>query len=345
MQRIAIVIPVLNEAAIIEDSLKEIAGHLSAVSDTEFTLLVVNDGSDDNTLEILAGFNGEVSGNRLEILSLSRCYGKESAIHAGLSSATDYDAAIIMDSDLQHPPQLIPDMVRHWQQGSLVVEGVKVSRGNEALSRRLFSKLYYRLFHLLTGLDISADTDFKLIDRTVVQRYCALPETNRFFRGLIKWMGVTTTQIPFDVPPASREHSSWQGLALMRYAITTISSFTSYPLQLVTLLGVVTFVLSLVIGAIALVDKMTGAAVDGFTTVILLILIIGSVLMFSLGLIGIYLGKIFEEVKRRPNFMLEEDSTQRSTAGHSDNRSNHQPDHNRDKHPSIQHPSNNREDS
>jgi glycosyltransferase involved in cell wall biosynthesis len=340
LQRIAIVIPVLNEAAIIEDSLKEIAGHLNAVADTEFTFVLVNDGSDDNTLEILDGFNGEVSGNRLETLSLSRRYGKESAIHAGLSAATAYDAAIIMDSDLQHPPQLIPDMVRHWQQGSLVVEGVKVSRGSEALSRRLFSRLYYRLFHLLTGLDISADTDFKLIDRSVVQRYCALPETNRFFRGLIKWMGVTTTQIPFDVPPASREHSSWQGLALMRYAITTISSFTSYPLQLVTLLGVVTFILSLVIGGIALLDKMTGAAVDGFTTVILLILIIGSVLMFSLGLIGIYLGKIFEEVKRRPNFMLDEDSTKLNTPGNPDNNSDNSSDNSSDRNPN-----NNREDS
>lgn len=312
--KVAVIIPALNEAAIIANSLNSVASHLHKLDNIEADLIVVNDGSDDETLSVLREFNGEVSGLGLRVMNLSRRYGKESAIHAGLTAAMEYDAAIVMDADLQHPPELIPEMIRHWRQGSLVVEGVKISRGSESVIRRIAARVYYSLFHLLTGLDISSDTDFKLVDKTVVERYCQLPETNRFFRGLIKWMGVTTTQLPFDVPQTTRQRSSWRKLALVRYAISTISSFTSYPLQIVTLLGLVTFALSLVIGAIALIDKMTGSAVDGFTTVILLILIIGSVLMFSLGLIGIYLGKIFEEVKRRPNFMLEIDRENGSQA-------------------------------
>ena len=305
---IAIVIPVLNEAKIIADSLKEITGFLSSQENFEFTIFVVNDGSTDDTMKIVSGLGDDLAGTCLHSISLSRRFGKESAISAGLSATRKFDATIVMDSDLQHPPELISEMLKHWQQGSLVVEGVKSSRGTESQWRGLSAKLYYHLFRVLTGLDISADTDFKLLDRKVVAKYCDLPESNRFFRGLIKWMGMPSKQLPFEVPDTSKESSSWRRLSLFRYAVTTISSFTSYPLQIVTLLGAITFLLSIVFGGIALYDKLTGNAVDGFTTVILLLLIIGSVLMFSLGLIGIYLGKIFEEVKRRPNYMLKIDS-------------------------------------
>lgn len=295
----------LNEAGIITASLKEIASYLCSVPDVQFTFLVVDDGSEDNTVDIVQGIEGEVQGVSIEVIELIRHYGKEAAIFAGLQRSKSFDAAIVMDSDLQHPPQLIPEMVKFWLQGSLVVEGIKRSRGNEFWLRKLSARIYYRIFHLLTGLDISTDTDFKLIDNKVVLTYCELPETNRFFRGLIKWMGVPTTQLPFDVKDATRENSSWRNLSLIRFAVLSISSFTSHPLQIVTLLGLVTFLFSLVIGGIALLDKLTGQAVDGFTTVILIILFIGSVLMFSLGLIGIYLGRVFEEVKKRPNFILD----------------------------------------
>lgn len=303
----------LNEEEIIASSLQAISTHLSSLADVDFTFIVVDDGSEDKTAAVLESLGEQVEGVGLEKISLSRHYGKEAAIFAGLSSAKSHDAAIVMDCDLQHPPQLIPDMVSFWKQGSLVVEGIKTSRGNENWLRKWSARLYYALFHLLTGLDISTDTDFKLIDKKVVNSYCALPETNRFFRGLIKWMGVPTTQLPFSVQSATRDKSSWRKTSLIRYAISTISSFTSYPLQIVTVLGIITFLFSLIIGGIALVDKITGQAVDGFTTVILIILFIGSALMFSLGLIGIYLGRIFEEVKRRPNFIIDLDTDSEKT--------------------------------
>lgn len=306
MKQVAIVIPVLNEASVIGASLLEIARHIEPISNIEFTILVVDDGSEDMTIEELNKIRPTVPGARVCVLRLSRHYGKEAAIHAGLEKVRNFDAAIVMDCDLQHPPALILEMLKFWQQGSLVVEGVKRSRGNEHWLRNLYARIYYGLFHMFTGLNIGNATDFKLLDKEIINIYCSLPETNRFFRGLIRWIGGATTQIPFDVPATVKKKSSWQKLALIRYAVSSISSFTSYPLQIVTILGGITFVISLVIGGIALFDKFTGNAVDGFTTVILLILIIGSVLMFSLGLIGIYIGKIFDEIKRRPNFIVDQ---------------------------------------
>jgi glycosyltransferase involved in cell wall biosynthesis len=235
---------------------------------------------------------------------MNRHYGKEAAIAAGLQAMRHCDAVVVMDSDLQHPPALIPTMVEHWRQGAHVVEAVKESRGNESYLRGKLAGLFYRLFSYLTRLGIEGHTDFKLLDKEVVNACCDLPESGRFFRGLIAWLGFETVQLPFNVPPSTRQRSAWGQGALFRYAIDSITSFTAFPLQIVTALGGLTFMLSIVIGAMALADKLAGRAVDGFTTVILLILIIGSVLMFSVGLIGIYVGRIYDEVKRRPNFLI-----------------------------------------
>ena len=317
MKQLAIVIPVLNEESIIAHSLSEIVRHIESISGVEFTILVVDDGSSDATVEEVCRIRHKSHKVSVNILQLTRHFGKEAAIHAGLEQARTFDAAIVMDCDLQHPPELIEPMLKLWQQGNLVVEGVKASRGNEQPLRSFYARIYYGLFYIFTGLEISNNTDFKLIDRRIIEIYCALPESNRFFRGLVRWIGGTTTQLAFDVPlSVKKKTSSWEKFALVRYAISSISSFTSYPLQIVTVLGGVTLFISLIIGGIALFDKFSGNAVDGFTTVILLILIIGSILMFSLGLIGIYLGKTFEEIKRRPNFIVKkhiEDSREKNS--------------------------------
>lgn len=307
MKSVAVIIPALNEAATIAANMAEVRSHLSGIEGVSFTLVVVNDGSTDSTA--LAVRKAAEKDPALKLLSLNRHFGKESAILAGLSSARDFDACIVMDSDLQHPPGLIPQMIEQWQAGAPVVEAVKTSRGNETRVRGLLVRSYYALFNYLTRLGISGDTDFKLLDQSVVNAYCALPEHGRFFRGLVKWMNYRAVQIPFDVPESSRPKSAWGSGALFRYAIDSITSFTAFPLQIVTLLGGMTFLISIIIGGMALYDKLTGAAVDGFTTVILLILIIGSVLMFSVGLIGIYIGRIYNEVKRRPSYLIDADNS------------------------------------
>lgn len=302
MSDIAIIIPAFNEAGHISNNLDVIASHLDKIPGVTFTLMVIDDGSSDATADIVREYAADRK--NVLLLSLNRHFGKESAINAGLNAARDFDAAIVMDSDLQHPPAMIGSMIDCWNQGARVVEAVKESRGNETRTKGVLVKIYYGLFNYLTRLNISGDTDFKLLDRAVVQAYCALPEHGRFFRGLVKWMNFPSTQLSFDVPPSSRKQSAWGGGALFRYAVASITSFTAFPLQIVTLLGGLTFLLSLIIGGMALADKLAGRAVDGFTTVILLILVIGSVLMFSVGLIGIYIGRIYDEVKRRPNYLV-----------------------------------------
>jgi polyisoprenyl-phosphate glycosyltransferase len=310
MTDVAIIIPAFNEAENISQNLDIIASHAAKISGVAFTFMVIDDGSSDATADIVRAYAAEKENVRL--LRLSRHFGKESAINAGLNAVSDFDAAIVMDSDLQHPPAMIAPMVQCWQQGVKVVEAVKESRGDETRTKGVLVKVYYSLFNYLTRLNISGDTDFKLLDRAVVQAYCALPEHGRFFRGLIKWMNFPSQQLSFDVPPSSRKRSVWGSGALFRYAVASITSFTAFPLQIVTLLGGLTFLLSLIIGGMALADKLAGRAVDGFTTVILLILLIGSVLMFSVGLIGIYIGRIYDEVKRRPNYMIDEQRSLRS---------------------------------
>ncbi len=304
MKSVAVIVPALNEAANIVANMARVRSCLNDVPGVTFTLVVVDDGSTDDTAALVrdAGKDDPL----LKVLRLNRHFGKESAIYAGLSAAQAFDACVVMDSDLQHPPELIAQMVEHWQSGALVVEAVKLSRGNETPLRKALVQIYYGLFRYLTKLSIRGESDFKLLDRAVVTAYCQLPEHGRFFRGLVKWMGYDAVQIPFDVAESTRARSVWGNTALFRYAINSITSFTAYPLQIVTLLGGLTFLVSLVIGGMALFDKLSGAAVDGFTTVILLILIIGSVLMFSVGLIGIYVGRIYEEVKRRPGYLIDQ---------------------------------------
>lgn len=304
MKSVAVIVPALNEAANIVANMSRVRSCLDDVPGVTFTLIVVDDGSTDGTAALVrdAGANDPL----LKVLRLNRHFGKESAIYAGLCAAREFDACVVMDSDLQHPPELIAQMIGHWQAGALVVEAVKQSRGNETPLRKALVQIYYGLFRYLTKLSIRGESDFKLLDKSVVSAYCQLPEHGRFFRGLVKWMGYDAVQIPFDVAESTRQRSVWGNTALFRYAINSITSFTAYPLQIVTLLGGLTFLVSLVIGGMALFDKLSGAAVDGFTTVILLILIIGSVLMFSVGLIGIYVGRIYEEVKRRPGYLIDQ---------------------------------------
>jgi polyisoprenyl-phosphate glycosyltransferase len=299
---IAIIIPAYNEAASIVANLAVIRAAVDDIADANFVLVVIDDGSADATTAVVRQLHNEDP--RVHLLSLNRHYGKEAAIAAGLQAMRHCDAVVVMDSDLQHPPALIPTMVEHWRQGACVVEAVKASRGNESYLRGKLAGVFYRSFSYFTRLGIDGHTDFKLLDKEVVNACCDLPEHGRFFRGLIAWLGFETVQLPFNVPPSTRQRSAWGQRALFRYAIESITSFTAFPLQIVTVLGGLTFLLSLVIGAMALADKLAGRAVDGFTTVILLILIIGSVLMFSVGLIGIYVGRIYDEVKRRPNFLI-----------------------------------------
>ena len=305
MKKILIVVPVFNEAASIEENLRQIlAAATHARGDIAFHLLVIDDGSVDGTAEALTRYCQNET--RAAVLRFTRNFGKESAITAGLhATPADTDAVILIDSDLQHPPGLIPKMIALWESGFNVVEAIKQHRGKESAYSRLLASGFYKLFALLARLNIRGQSDFKLLDRAVVDQLNQLPEQQRFFRGLVQWMGHATARIPFSVADRANGSSRWNLLMLVKYALHNISSFSAIPLQLVTWAGLVSLLVGCVFGGIALIQKLQGQAIDGFTTVILLMVFFSGTLMLSLGIIGHYLSRIYDEIKRRPSYILQ----------------------------------------
>jgi len=298
---LSIVIPAYREADHLRDSLQAIR-NVAAGLNVPYELLVVDDGSPDATWTILESLASEWP--ELRALRLARNFGKEASLLAGLTASAG-QAVIIMDADLQHPPALIPEMFRLWSDGGWdVVNAVKRTRGNEGWLRRRLAGWYYALFGRLAGIEIANSADFKLLSRRVVDTICGLPERNTFFRGLVSWVGFRQTSVPFDVEARAGGVSTWSTVKLLRLAINSLVSFSAIPLQIVTLMGMAFFAFAIVLGAQTLWAKIAGEAVEGFTTIILLLLIIGGVLMIALGIIGQYLSKIYDEVKRRPRYLI-----------------------------------------
>jgi dolichol-phosphate mannosyltransferase len=300
-QLISLVVPVYNEEAMIFSNLAAIL-QAAAGGDYALELVAVDDGSRDRSAsEVERAMQVD---SRIRLVSFTRNFGKEAAILAGLAHAKG-DAVVVLDGDLQHPPEMIPHMIRLWKQGLFVVEAVKSDRGNESLQDGLFARGFYTLFQRFAGLDLAGHSDFKLLDRTVVDAYLAFPERQRFFRGIISWARFPSAQLPFAVPErAGGTGSQWSKLKLLKYAINNITSFSSLPLKLVSWLGMVTLVVGGIIGILSLVQKFEGHALDGFTTVNLLIIGMGGAVLLSLGIIGHYLARLYDEVKGRPIYLV-----------------------------------------
>lgn len=297
--RVVMVVPTYNE----RDNLAWIVGRLhAAVPDID--VLVVDDGSPDGSwvaLERLCAEHPE-----LGALRLSRNFGKESALAAGLDAARG-DAVLVMDADLQHPPELIPQLVEAWRgKGAQIVEAVKQERGHESRAHRAGARLFYRLWSRLSGFELEGATDYKLLDRRVVEEWRRLGESNLFFRGMIAWLGFRRVAIRFSVPERDAGASSFRATELVTLALTALTAFSTLPLRLVTLVGFGSLVLGALLGAQTLWRWLAGEAVSGFTTVILLQLVIGSAVLLGLGVIGEYLGRIYTETKRRPRYVTAE---------------------------------------
>lgn len=297
---LSVVIPAYNE----EENVAAAAQEISTVlvnAEIDFELVFVNDGSKDGTwAEIMrcAALDGRVRG-----VCFSRNFGKESAIFAGLAQAAG-DCCVVIDCDLQHPPEKIVEMFRLWQEGYDVVEGIKADRGKESAAHSFAAKLFYRIISKASKLDMEHASDFKLLDRKVVNVLLNMPEKHAFFRALSSWVGFETAQVTYDVRERKAGESKWTTRSLAKYAITNITSFSAAPMQIITVLGVIVFVFSLVLGVWTLIQKICGAALGGFTTVIIMIGFIGSMLMISLGIIGYYIEKIYEEIKGRPRYII-----------------------------------------
>ena len=298
---ISVVIPLYKEAANLRDLLSKVATALSTTGGRS-ELIVVDDGSPDETWQIITEEAKALP--TLHGVRLSRNFGKELALCAGLERARG-DIVIVMDGDGQHPPELLPEMVRLWQTtGADIVEAVKTKRGPESLSGRLGALVFYIGLNKLAGVNLKGTSDFKLISRRAVDAWLQMEERNVFFRGMTAWLGFTRVQIPFEVPGRSAGGTGWSFPSRLKLALTGISAFSWLPLQFVTGAGLLFFLFSILFGIYTLVLQLTGRSVSGFATVILLLLIIGSLLMLSLGIIGEYLARIYEEVKRRPRYVV-----------------------------------------
>lgn len=300
MSVLSVIIPSYNEEANIERTAETI-GRILSEAQIEYELLFVSDGSKDKTYELVCNLSGQDT--RIKGLQFSRNFGKEASIFAGLSCAKG-DCCAVIDCDLQHPPETLVEMYRLWEEGYDVIEGIKSSRGKEGIFHKMFVGIFYGIMSKLMKLDMNATSDFKLMDRRVVEALLSLTEKNTFFRALTFWAGFKSTTVTFDVQERVAGSSKWSFTSLVKYAISNTTSFTTAPLQFVTFMGIAMIVFSMVLGVQTLVKYFMGTAVEGFTTVILLLLVIGGCIMISLGIIGHYLARIYEEVKGRPKYII-----------------------------------------
>lgn len=264
--------------------------------------MFVDDGSKDDTwkvIELLAKQNEKVNG-----IKFARNFGKEVALNAGID-AMDADYYVMMDADLQHPPETILPMIQKMEAENVdIVEGVKSSRGKESLKYKIIAKTFYKFLYKISGLNMNNSSDFKLMNRKVVDSLREFQERNLFFRGIVDWVGFETAQIHFEVAERNGGESHFSTYKLVKLAMNAIFSYTSKPLFLTVIIGVVFMFFAMVLGIQTLYNYVSGNAVDGFSTVILLVLITGSMIMLSLGVIGVYISRIYEEIKQRPKYII-----------------------------------------
>lgn len=300
---LSVIVPAYNEEGMIEKTAQTISSILMEAK-IPFELIFINDGSKDKTWEYICEAVDKDSCVRG--VSFSRNFGKESAMFAGLSYCKG-DCAVVIDCDLQHPPEKIIEMYRLWEQGYEIVEAVKTDRGKESFFHTLGAKGFYGIISHVTGIDMSRASDFKLLDRKAITVLLNLQEKNAFFRALSSWIGFRTIQVEFEVQERTEGESKWSTWSLIKYAVSNVTSFSSAPMQIVTILGALMMAMAVVFGSVSLYQKITGTALGGFTTLILLQLFIGSIVMLSLGIIGYYIAKIYDEIKGRPRFIVSEE--------------------------------------
>ncbi len=297
----SIVIPLYCEGKHIKILLEEIQKQFDLLGEA-FELILVDDGSRDNTWMVITEESKKYP--TLRAVQFSRNFGKESAICAGLEMAKG-DIVIVMDGDMQHPPEIIPRMMSIWQEsGADIVEAVKENRGKEPIINKIGASLFYAVMNKVSGYDLRGASDFKLINRKVINAWLKMGERNLFFRGMVAWLGFKYVQIPFVVKVRASGETKWSILRRVKLATIALSGFSTVPLHFITILGVLFMVFAFILGGQTLFQKVSGRAVSGFTTVIILLLIIGSLLMISLGIIGEYISRIFEEVKGRPRYIV-----------------------------------------
>jgi polyisoprenyl-phosphate glycosyltransferase len=302
---ISVVIPVFNEV----QGLTPLVARLLPVLEAEghpFEVVFVNDGSVDASLDELKRLNAGDA--RLKVLSFSRNFGKECAIAAGLAYAKG-EAVMLMDSDLQHPPETLPRFLKHWRDGYQIVYGQRIDRRTDGPVRRLMSRVFYRLFRILTKTELPRDAgDFRLLDRRAVDALNKLGERARYNNGLYAWIGFKSIGVPYTVGERSVGVTKWSPRRLAHFAMDGLTSFSTLPLKVWSYLGLFVSLLALAYATFFFVKTMIfGVDVPGFPTLVISIMLLSGAQLISLGVLGEYLGRVYEEVKARPLYIVAEE--------------------------------------
>lgn len=297
---ITIVIPVFNESNQLAENFAVIRGVCDSCNKT-FSFLFVDDGSTDDTRSVLSHIRR--SDPCVEYISFTRNFGKEAAIEAGLTHARGR-ACIVMDADLQHPAELIPKMIQAWDEGYYIADAVKRDRGDKGI-RRMLANSFYAILRRISSVDLENRSDFKLLDKKVIEFYLQLRERHKFFRGVIAWSGFSTKGIEFDVGERQGGESKWSFTGLVKYAFVNIASFSYVPMMVMGWLGFLIVIITGCVGVVSFVRWTLGDALPGFTTVILLLSFVGGALLLGLGIVAYYISLLMDEARGRPRFVVD----------------------------------------
>ena len=302
---ISCILPAFNEGETLPSLLTALSDELRQHFE-RWEIIVVNDGSSDDTEIQVAPW---LRGKNVRYVSLSRNFGKEAALTAGLDRARG-DLVLLMDADLQHPPALVPDMLRAWREGADMVYTVRATRGDESFLKKLGTRIFYRVVNAGSAVPIPANAgDFRLLDRCVVDALKSLPERNRFMKGLYAWVGYRTVAVPYEPNERFAGESTFSMRGLSRLAITGVTAFTNAPLRLWSAVGATIAVGALLGGVWFIVEHYTfGADVPGWATLSVSMMFFSGVQLLSIGILGEYVGRIFDEVKQRPVYLVRHDS-------------------------------------
>ena len=300
MDKISLVVPCFNE----QDNIVPFYDAILKVFDdipAAFELMFVDDGSSDETFKRIQELHEK--DDRVKCISFSRNFGKEAALFAGIRNVTG-DCTVVLDADLQHPPVLIKEMYKLWKEGYEVVEGIKRDRGKESVIHGLFTKLFYRMISSAVKIDMANSSDYKLLDRKVTEELAKLKERNTFFRALSFWVGFKTTSVYYQVADRASGRSKWSTRSLMKYAIKNVICFSYLPLHIISIVGIIFVLVALGIGIDAILSYFRNNAASGFPTIVFLMLIGFGGCLISLGIIGVYIAQIYDEVKKRPQYII-----------------------------------------
>jgi polyisoprenyl-phosphate glycosyltransferase len=301
LRKLSVVAPVYNERGTILEFHRRVREALEGIP---FELVLVDDGSSDGTGELLAQIAGEDP--RVQVIALSRNFGHQTALTAGLDHATG-DAVAMLDSDLQDPPELIPTMLGKWRDGADVIYAVRNTRDGETRLKLATARWFYKLFSRLADVELQHNAgDFRLLDRRALQAINSMRERNRFLRGMSVWVGYTQASVPYERDARYAGETKYTPRKMLRFSLDAISSFSHLPLQAATLLGFIFSAVAFLAIPVAIGFRIAGEFVPGITTVLMVVLLLGGIQLITVGIIGEYLGRVYDEVKQRPLYLVRE---------------------------------------